>query len=875
MIEFTPCVNNTKGALVLPYNCTSSSPIFLTGTRCDHQCNPGSKVSYSEYSKSLKCSLCEPGTFSIGGGVVIDSWNLQKARVLTYCWILDSSGWVFGNQCTPWHTIDGEYLVTGSPFGSQWYDTLAVLYEEIVKPGMLRIVYRKESKVDFGTNNGEFIIFINGNLKYVDLSTGNYKWNTILIQLFPGPQEIELVFSGYITDLANKVQIKEIEIRGTQYASTNCETCAKGYSYQGADHCTVCEIGTYLHEDNCLLCPEGTSSEEGSVDVRSCKKLEACKEKDFHFIYSDCVEGFRSKIFEWNFPLWCSVGNQTLPSSEKVPCGSCPRSMFFNETRCEYCAEGFFTEIDGMSSCLQCPPGRYAPMVRVYQDFSEMPKDFLVKCTTKDLNECPYAWEPRGTYLSSSPVYGQGWVASLEKLLKIYHRSAYIQYEVQLVGHSIVFNVTLNGKVVKSLAGEFKGTQNIFLPKGNYSLVFNCIHSSGKSEQCTIESISVSGGDEGGAKDCLPCSVGHISTGIQSLCDPCDPGSTSNPYQNKCEPCSNNTFSDGPGPCVQCTAPMTPNSNHTFCVLPRNLTLNNRTFMVSELSGNETVTSLYCKELRLQFDCLKSFFGPVQYKENYFYLSIGNPSIPNLPTFMSVVDVYSFGFAVLDKKSFGLQDVFVDTQDPCFFDYSKLIVSLGSRVSSIVGTDNGFNMTYVNGSDCSGSEKFSAQIQFLCRKDELEGWPVYLGADKCRFEFLWPTVHACSKCQEGEVEYKEGSCEDGQRTVTVFAGSNCVFDDYLSVRSFKEKCSSERKYYRTMVVVSGVIGLCMVLLVFVMCVLSVRTRFQYERMRLLGNNASMSGELSPGTPSPSPGNIKRNVPREFPDFRRIGTNPDG
>lgn len=872
-IDFTPCINNTKGALIIPQNCTSTSPIFLPSSPCNLQCNAGSKISYSEFSNSLKCSLCEPGTFSLGGGLVIDSWNLHKARVLTYCWILDNSGWVLGNQCTPWHIIDGEYLVTGSPFGNQWYDTLAVLYEQIVKPGVLRIVYRKESKVEFGTNNGEFIIFINGDLKYVDLSSENFKWNTVLIQLYPGPQEIEFVFSGYITDLVNKVQIKEIEIRGTEYASTYCETCAKGFSSQGADHCTICEIGTYLYDEKCLLCPEGTSSEEGSAGVKSCKKLEKCGENDYHFIFSDCVEGFKTKIFEWNFPLWCSIGNQTLPRNEKVACGNCPSSMFFNGTRCIYCAEGFFTEIDGMNTCLQCPSGMYAPMVRVYKDFSDVPKDFLVKCGTKDLNECSYSWEPRGTYLSSSPIYGQGWIASLEKFLKIFHKSAFIQYEFQLIGQNTVFNATLNGKLIKSLVGEFKGSQKFYLPKGNYSIVFSCIHSSSKNEQCIIFNLTVSGGDEGGAKDCLPCSVGYISNGLQSLCEPCDSGFSSNLYQNKCEPCSNLTFSDTPGPCLQCTAPMIPNSNHTYCILPNNLTLNNKTFMVSDLSGNETETSLYCKELRLQYDCLKTFFGPVQYNENYFYLSIGNPSIPDLPTFMSIVDVYSYGFAILDKKSFNLQDVFFYTQDLCFFDYSKLIVSLGSRVNSIVETETGFNLTYADGSECNEYEKFSAEIQFLCRKDELEGWPVYLGADKCRFKFLWPTVHACSKCQEWEVEYKEGPCEDEKRTIHVFAGANCVFDEYLSIKSYEEKCNSTRNYYKTMIIVSGIIGLCMVLLIFVMCVLTVRTKFKYERMNLLERNGSMSGELSPGTPSPSPGNLKH-IAREFPDFRRVVTSED-
>lgn len=862
-IEFTPCTSNTKGALITPKNCSSSSVIFIPNTPCNFTCKPGSKLSYSESSNSLTCTLCDPGTFSIGGGIIINSWNIHTSNIHTYCWVLEKRGWELGEQCTPWHSIGEEYFISGGPYEEMWYDTSAILYVNIVRPGLLKIVYRKESKIDVGTYNGEFLVFVNGGIKYVDLSSNNLKWNTVLINLSIGPQEIELVFSGYMNKVINKVQIKEIEIRGTEYASYYCDDCIKGFSVQGADSCVVCEIGTYLDGGVCLLCPDGTSSAEGSVGLESCETLKKCTQNDYHFVYSECEKGIRGKIYEWNFPLVCSNDGVLLPDNENVPCEKCPAGMVFNSASCEYCPEGYFTEIEGMSACLQCPPGRYAPKSLTYKDFSEIPKDFSLKCIDSNLNECFYSWEPRGTYLSTSFIYLPGWSLSLEKNLEIFHNNAYFEFGFEISGHNTMLNITLNGQIIKSFIGEFKGDQKFYLPKGNLHLIFTCIHFASYNENCVIHFLTVYGGGEGGAIDCLPCSEGFISIGNQSICDACGVGQTSDIYNSKCLSCSNNTFSDVPGPCIECVFPMVPNSDHSYCVLPGNFTLQNRNFMVAKLAGSENETSEYCKELRLQANCLDSFFGPVQNNQSFFYLSVGNPSIPGLPSFMSIVDGYSYAFAVLDKKDYGLKYPSINSQDQCNFDYSKLLVNLGSRVSEVGVTDSGFNLTYVNGSKCNEIENFSTEIQFLCKKNELEGWPVFVSNDECKFKFLWPTVHACSKCQDWEIEYKNETCEDNIRKIHKFSGSNCVFDDYVSMETYTEKCKSDTYYLRTFVIVSGVIGLLMVLLVILMCVFTVRTKFKYQKLDMLEQSGSMSMDMSPHSPNHL---LAKKKEKGFPDF---------
>lgn len=93
-----------------------------------------------------------------------------------------------------------------------------------------------------------------------------------------------------------------------------------------------------------------------------------------------------------------------------------------------------------------------------------------------------------------------------------------------------------------------------------------------------------------------------------------------------------------------------------MCVGDEMLTFENEMFNLQNItgitSGVEGYSSGICARKKLELYCHDTFYGPIPGSENFFYLSLLNPSVPNLPNYYKYDNItwpyYAIG--VLDSE---------------------------------------------------------------------------------------------------------------------------------------------------------------------------------------------------------------------------------
>jgi hypothetical protein len=693
-------------------------------------------------------------------------------------------------------------------------------------------------------------------------------WLDISIELTPGAHEIEMIFSSFVTEHVNEIQIKEIQIRGTKLASLECEACPVGSNDPGSDTCKTCGVGSYLSGNKCEVCPAGTSSLEGSVGVESCLKLLKCGEKDYHFTFSDCEDGFKSKIFEWNFPLMCDSEEVSLPESEKIDCSSCPEGQIYLDQKCQYCPSGHFLD---SSVCKACSAGTFAGKKSVYLVWDSLPKGFWTGCKSGNQLDCGYGWEPRGSFITTSQFLQEGWSADLQTNLKIVQNKGKVFFRVTVEGQNSLL-VFVDGHLRITIKKTQEKDFEIDLNPGNHHVKWSCNVFSKNHESCSIFTLKVEGSQDGGAVECSPCPEGFYSSEAADLCRPCPAGLTSNLNKTECVPCQGNTFSVSGGSCENCLNQTVSDVGHTYCFIPSNFTLNSQLFLMKKLVGVNDQQSEYCDESKMELYCFQSFFGPVQAHDDFFYVSVGKPSKPDLPSFASISQGFSYAFAILDKNDEMISKEFlaISQNKSCEFDYSKVVVNLGSRIKSLESSFSGFRVSYGSGDICMENSTFGAQIDFICNKRELEGWPIFLSRSGCVYNFVWPTIHACPVCDSSEVTYKSSTCENDLKTIHAIANKSCIFSDSHHYKTEKQKCKSGSFYTSAMFICSLIISMLMLIMIILMCYLTFRTKQRYQRLDLLTDPDPLPCEdCSPQTPE----NIIKAFHLKFPSFSGFPSPP--
>lgn len=400
--------------------------------------------------------------------------------------------------------------------------------------------------------------------------------------------------------------------------------------------------------------------------------------------------------------------------------------------------------------------------------------------------------------------------------------SSYVSFEFSL------YNIqSINTKLLFFVDGVLKASYNenlenqvsekFELSKGLRVLKWVYKHypdTNDSQDKCNINAILITGSDEGGAPECIKCPIGFTST-IKSLeCNPCPPGSSSDDGNLACIPCPNGFYSEKAGQaCVECPKNTMVNQNKTACIVSDYLSLKNGTYYITSLTGivgmNEGNPSLYCKDESMRLYCHETFYGPVLGSDNYFYLSVFNPSNFSLATYSNYDDMrkgYAFGVVSKTKIPYIESDP-TQPKEECVKDYSMAVVNLGTRVDSIQETPKGFVVKYGTGSYCNvqKNKRFMTQVNFICDKVESDGWPVFQGQIDCIFAFRWKTMHACKICTSAMMIEKRSYCDNGKRTVQLFESPDCIVANGTSYKSWQEDCNINEDLIQTWPVI---IGLC-------------------------------------------------------------------
>lgn len=838
--EFTECSNNTMAVIITPdTNCSDPTPYIHGHLPCNFSCPAGQKLDFLYTSNTLTCSLCPAGTYSLGGGHDYSSFNTFKDNFHSNCWVLDSAGWNLSSECTSWHSNSDTFLISGSGPPGKWYETDLTFYPRLIKDGYLEINYRKDSTMVLGVEIGEFYIFIDEILEYYDYSVDNFDWKVTKIPMLEGIHRVQVVFDKFVSDQIAEAQIRSIKVIGTKFADFECKKCQSGHSPAGSDFCTYCEIGSYLDELSgiCKACPQGTTSYPGSQSIDQCFEALICKDSDWHYYYSECIEGKQEKVYEWNEPIMCDSNDIWLPDNEIIECVPCGPGKQYVYNKCEYCPTGNYNS-DGKygESCKSCQAGTYAAKISDYFSWTEFPAEFTTGCIVPGNQQCRYDWETRGTYIVTSPIYPANSDIIIQGQFDIAEQNASVSFEFSVFGLKTEFLFIVNNILVfNSTGNKEKSFESFGLGIGKMYLKWICRHHEKDMESCSLFRVTVDGTGFGGAAKCLNCAKGSVSKISAENCEICGNGLTSNIDNTECVGCPLNMFLDFQGNCQYCVNGLTIGKDNDTCVLadPK-IQIENSTYSLFNLSGTPGNPPFYCSEQKLQMYCYETFYGPVQGDSHYFYLSIFNPSEVIMPNYPQVFNGKAYSFAVIDTNNFEIDSFYLNKpEENCDEKYSKILVSIGGQVKSIENDKefgHGLKLIYDNGDICKNGTTFNTIIHLSCDKEEEEGWPIFLKYENCTFEFYWPTVTGCELCTESQKILQNSTCENNQKTIHEFEGEFCIFENRSGYIKSSEPCNENKVYKSWPFIMSLLVSGIMLFVVSFTMILACKKRSGYQKL---------------------------------------------
>lgn len=490
--------------------------------------------------------------------------------------------------------------------------------------------------------------------------------------------------------------------------------------------------------------------------------------------------------------------------------------------------------------CLTCPAGNYAPKVLYYSQWDDI-TSFMNSCVGFAGHNCVQSrgWTHSETMFKSNKAT-EVQELILSKVVTIEEDDGYIQFTYSLseVAESpsfMIFSIDGNSIGQYRVNTESTVSPRSYVARGQRLLEWK-FHYEPSDAEAQIHSIEIHGTGHGGAVNCRPCPTSQISAEASSHCAPCSAGSSANESATECIPCDEHTYNSGRGSkvgCIPCPENTSPNHNNTMCIGNESLTFDTEVFSIQNITGITTGVEGYssgiCTRKKLELYCHDTFYGPIPGHDNFFYLSLLNPSVPNLPNYYRYDNTtwpyYAIG--VLDSEQFHIDPNQFQRNTECKREKNKVMINLGSIVQSVDRTDNGIIISYAEGSECEMG-RYSTIINVVCDKTESYGWPVFDSFEDCTAKFTWKSKYGCPLCLDTELDKIEGKCKEGQKIVTFVESEHCIAN---VTGKFTEDCSETAELFQVWQVLLGVgvlIAL-VVLFVIIFCCFC-RVKSQYERL---------------------------------------------
>lgn len=845
---FTDCIESEKTAIF--YSETQDCPSIpdtVPNLSCDFPCPPGHHYDIDD-SFSPTCSPCPNNTYSIGGGI---AFNGAKSGWLNFTNSFITKCIGENRNCGTWESPTGHSIRTGKQAIGEWSEASLHGYFHIKKAGELRVRYRKDTVYLADNRNGVFTIKINGKLKVEDSDVEPFRWEERIIDIEPGLVNI-LFFYQHIETGGNMIaEISDLEIRGTEFAASECLPCTSGLSDPGSDSCSLCPVNTFYNHSECSPCPQNTHSHVNSISLDDCKPNPLCKTSDFTYKFSNCIEGSRNKKFYWKEPMICQGGEPLPGDVMRIECETCQpgyyqKTVIEAETECGPCPIGTYQpELNSQSKCMNCPVGTVGNPKINYTVWDELPSNMKTECILYSGTNCnhSYGWELAGEYISSGRNLDEFSWLSLVLKTQIIRENAFIQFKYSIenkMDYETRLNIHIDGILYSSYAAAttMEITEPIYLTRGNKTITFAYDHHSHNRtnilDLCKIHWIYIAGSSEGGADHCAPCHEGEVSLKDSWMCGTCPAGTQPNSERNDCEVCSHGTHSQDGLNCEICPVNTTPDLSNEYCVSTEFLEIGKEKYYISYLSGRKNTTSLYCSEDKMLKYCEGSLYGPVSSNLNFFYTSVLNPYSLSIESYLQIDSLDTgYAFGVIDSTE--LDVPIPQSHSKCPEHRSKGIINLGTIISNITQEDNGFTIEYSGGSSCSdqNADSHSTQVKFTCDKDRHEGYPQFITEEHCKVKFEWRSKWGCPLC----VNYTTvtSRCENGLRTIREIEYENCVIVNPLRT----ETCSESYEAIDTTVMIV-ILSTVFLLLVGSFTVLACFCKFKRKYLQLVEVQVSES-----------------------------------
>eukprot|EP00005_Dracoamoeba_jomungandri_P002939 CAMPEP_0174255698 /NCGR_PEP_ID=MMETSP0439-20130205/5016_1 /TAXON_ID=0 /ORGANISM="Stereomyxa ramosa, Strain Chinc5" /LENGTH=1755 /DNA_ID=CAMNT_0015337995 /DNA_START=247 /DNA_END=5511 /DNA_ORIENTATION=+ len=257
----------------------------------------------------------------------------------------------------------------------------------------------------------------------------------------------------------------------------------------------------------------------------------ACTPNDYHYSYSDCKSGTRTKTYSWNFlPRRC-VGDLTLPPEETEGCSVSQ----------VVCPPGQNLSPQHPDTCAYCPAGTYSIGGGVRVDYwPHTIQGFELTC--EDANgqakaNCSAGWVPKFRDITVSGHMKDTAVLATERN---FARDGTVTFTYSLMTENDEpFEFWIDGKMqhqwVETSFGLQEYTQDVTVGTHRFEWKFSPFIKQQRLRYASIHAVEFNG-----------------TSWASVVCDPCPPGTVSDEGSSKCSLCPSHTFQADPTHCEGC-----------------------------------------------------------------------------------------------------------------------------------------------------------------------------------------------------------------------------------------------------------------------------------------------------------------------------------
>lgn len=894
--EFTECDSEGgrwRVSVPKPNTCIGGAPNPPERTNCSMSCKEG----YFLNRTNMICERCLAGTYSLGGGIQVDSWDTLPAGFESYIENVASSfrdaqrnTFDDKSNCSQYAwKPSGRFISSeGGPCSS-----ILTYSVKLVKAGTLTFEYQHvDDMVLFTFAAQDERCQSAGSEKYRwPTKTEEGEWKTVKVALSSG---LNVLYWKTLTiggdeyyDRARPVRIRTIRVMGVSYTS-ECTPCPAGTSStDGASNCDPCPENSYSERGSprCKGCNETQYAPAGS---ETCLEKQACTELDYYATYTQCNEQNTSLVsYTWRKPQICRTdlnNSQQLPTEIKTnSCMECNPGMEQSKySSCTFCAPKTFS--NGIGKCKACPASTAPHYGLYYHVWHQIPPYITTKCISlleKTGCSTNAPWIQQDQYIRS----GQGHSNTSYLILNLDVSGFRIKeriingqaadigqvrftFDLECVSNcELVFMEASSRndlKVVKAWDGsQIKQTYSHSIHRNDtytFTWAFQKIHLnqdsllpisvSAENDVAKIYEISVTNTINGGASECTPCPKGAESDSCipcptghyfeHNRCILCPPNTyvvERMPYgRAACKPCGAGLKSDDRQTCYSdCTLSAGPKGTIDLTNLPKFMTVEgSKLFTSSGMRFHHLFNISLCGKVHLQATCVNNVTSRISKVTS----SVCRATI--------VPSQGENGGQTISTQAVSIGDWLIGvTHQPSYegIRIHKSFIKEGTNdihyyyiaTSRTPACPNGRNTTVTLRCDIFSKDPGEIIMPEGCPDGTCDG---------CNFHFLWETRRACRICNKEDYEVVKGECKGASRTLHYIEPTGCIPSDKDGYKIPKPKTQScSVVSFELQSVIAGSVGLGVLLVALLFYCWKKNRKLEYKYMKLVQSGSSKEGEL--------------------------------